>query len=342
MCKRARGLFLFSTFAVVSVLCVRADEKTARSTPAGAEIARGDSAILWREPADISSRNLFYGPGGKDHEPHGPFKFVEEDLNGTNPKFVIRDRDKVKWTVKLGLEARPETVASRLVWAAGYFTNEDYFLQDLRVEGMPEHLKRGGNRIGAGGSMHAVRLKRHIEDQKKLRTWEWRDEALLGTRELNGLKVMMALINNWDLKDENNELYENKDGTNQAYVVSDLGASFGATGLSFPFGRSKGNLNAYLHSKFIRNISAEYVDFRTPSRPALIYAFNLPGFLQRIRLDGVVHHIPRADAQWLGQLLSRLSLSQIRDAFRAAGYTQTQIDAYSNVVQARIAALNAL
>ena len=194
-----------------------------------------ESAVLWREPIEIGSRNLFYGPGGEQHQPHGPFTFVEEDLNGSNPKYVVRDRDKVKWTIKLGMEARPETVASRLVWAVGYFTNEDYFLQDLQVDEMPAHLKRGGKLIGPGGSMHAARLKRHLEDQKKIENWKWRDDPLTGTRELNGLKVMMALINNWDLKDDNNALYGWKNATDRVYIVSDLGASFGTTGLSFPF-----------------------------------------------------------------------------------------------------------
>ena len=53
-----------------------------------------------------------------------------------------------------------------------------------------------------------------------------------GTRELNGLRVMMALINNWDLKDENNAIYREKPVRDQIYEVSDLGASFGTTGRS--------------------------------------------------------------------------------------------------------------
>ena len=78
--------------------------------------------------------------------------------------------------------------------------------------------------------MHAVRLKRHLEDQKKIENWKWSDDSVAGSRELNGLKVMMALINNWDLKDENNELYGGKNAAEQVYIVSDLGASFGTTG----------------------------------------------------------------------------------------------------------------
>ena len=39
----------------------------------------------------------------------------------------------MKWKIKLGDEARPETVATRFLWAAGYFADEDYYLRDLRV-----------------------------------------------------------------------------------------------------------------------------------------------------------------------------------------------------------------
>src|ERR1700676_1910315 len=71
--------------------------------------------VLWRDPTDIRSRNLRYGPGGQKHEPRGSFTFEKEDLDGTNPKYVVRDESGVKWKLKLGVEAKPETVASRLV-----------------------------------------------------------------------------------------------------------------------------------------------------------------------------------------------------------------------------------
>ena len=58
--------------------------------------------VLWRDPGDIASRNLFYGPGGKAHEPRGTFTFEKEDMNGTNPKFDVVDEDGVKWRVKMG------------------------------------------------------------------------------------------------------------------------------------------------------------------------------------------------------------------------------------------------
>ncbi len=342
MSQKSQGLILLISFVLAGLPIAAADAKTGKSRDASVKSARSEAAVLWREPTDIGSRNLFYGPGGEQHQPHGPFAFVEEDLNGSNPKYVVRDQSKVKWTIKLGNEARPETVASRLVWAVGYFTNEDYFLQDVQVGDMPAHVKRGGSQIGPGGSMHAVRLKRHLEDEKKIENWEWSDDSVAGSQALNGLKVMMALINNWDLKESNNALYGGKDAAEQVYIVSDLGASFGTTGLTFPFSHSKGNLNSYIHSGFVGKVSPEYVDFRTPSRPALIYAFGLPAFMHRVRLDNTVHHIPREDARWIGKLLSSLSSDQIRDAFRAAGYAPKQVDLFTSVVQDRIQELNRL
>jgi hypothetical protein len=73
------------------------------------------SAVLWRNPNDIRSRNLFYGPGGEQDAPPKTVTFESEDMDGTSPKFVVHDEKGVKWKVKMGPEARPETVAARLV-----------------------------------------------------------------------------------------------------------------------------------------------------------------------------------------------------------------------------------
>jgi hypothetical protein len=137
-------------------------KKKDRAAKPEEEITRGVLTLLWRQPKDFASRDLFYGPGGKKDEPHGPFTFVKEDLDGSNPKFTVRDPEGAKWKVKLGAEAEPETVASRLVWSVGYFANEDYFLPELRVKNMPAHLQRkyAGKFIEPDGSMRNVRLKR--------------------------------------------------------------------------------------------------------------------------------------------------------------------------------------
>ena len=316
----------------------------AKKAPPAKDNSQNLPGVLWVQPANISARDLFYGPGGKDHEPHTTFTFLREDLNGTNPKFDVRDESGTKWRVKLGAEAKPETVASRLLWAAGYFANENYFLPDLRVEDM-KPLKRGQKLVGPDTLMSNVRLKRFLQDEKKVGNWRWRSNPFLGTREFNGLRVMMALMNSWDLKDENNSVYqENADaGASELhYMVSDLGATFGTTGLSYPDSSSKGNLLAYASSKFIKKVSARYVDFNVPTRPNLWHLVNPKEFIKRVRLEWIGRHIPRADARWVGQLLSELSRDQIRQAFQAAGYSHADVERFTDVVENRISELNKL
>jgi len=298
--------------------------------------------VLWREPDDITTRNLYYGPGGKEHEPRGPFTFVEEDNDGTQPKFIVKDGNDVKWTVKMGLETRSETAATRLVWAVGYFANEDYFVPEMQVDGMPKHLKRGGNYLGSGGVIHDARLKRHLEDEKMVGNWDWRNGPYAGTRELNGLRVMMAVINDWDLKKINNKIYAGKNDEPPVYMVGDLGATFGPPGVILPLGRSRGDLGKYAASTFIRKATADYVDFVTPRAPFVVMGFWPFTYVPRVKLDNLLRHVPREDARWMGNVLGRLSERQLRDAFRAARWQPDVVDAYANIVEDRIRQLRTL
>jgi hypothetical protein len=301
-------------------------------------------AVLWVQPASIANRDLFHGAGGRDHEPRTTFTFLREDLKGTSPKFDVREEDGTKWRVKLGAEVKPEIAASRLLWAIGYFANEDYFLPDLRVEGM-KRLKRGQKYLAPDGAMKNVRLKRFLPDEEKVGNWRWRSNPFVGTREFNGLRVMMALMNSWDLKDENNSVYREitcDGGPKLHYMVSDLGATFGTTGLSYAGAGSKGNLPAYASSKFIKKESAHYVDFNVPTRPNLWRLASLKEFISRLRLEWIGRHIPRADARWMGELLSQLSRDQVRQAFQAAGYVPKDVDRFTDVVEERIEELKSL
>ena len=83
--------------------------------------------------------------------------------------------------------------------------------------------------IGADGTVKDVRLKRQDKTEKKIDNWPWKQNPFTGTKEFNGLRVMMAFLNNWDLKTANNKVYE-EDKSERRFVVSDLGASFGKTG----------------------------------------------------------------------------------------------------------------
>jgi len=104
--------------------------------------ANKSQAVLWRDPGNIRNRDLYYGPGSQTLAPAPPFRFVKEVKEGGMPKFDVQDARGVKWRVKLGPEAKAETVASRLVWAVGYNAEEAYYFERARIDGM-RPLSRG-------------------------------------------------------------------------------------------------------------------------------------------------------------------------------------------------------
>ncbi|PYP91389.1 MAG: hypothetical protein DMG65_07920 [Candidatus Angelobacter sp. Gp1-AA117] len=319
---------------LVSIQLPAQDKKGARQT--------AGSAIIWEDPGDIKSKDLFYGPGSKKDEPHGTFKFIKEDKHAHSPKLDVEDENGKTWRAKMGAEAQPEPVATRLLWAVGYFTNENYYLPEMTVTNLPGHLTRGQEFVTAPGHVKSVRLQRHPKHEKKAGTWNWRQNRFLDTREFNGLRVMMALISNWDLKDDNNAIYEDESSREQFYEVTDVGSSFGTPGRRYRDAPSKNNLKEYRKQKFISKITPTYVDFDYPHLPPLLYVFAFPYYSHEIRIRWVGKHIPRQDAKWIGSLLAQLTPEQIHDAFRAGGYSPDKIEAYSAVLQKRIAELNQL
>src|ERR1700752_3957298 len=118
-------------------------------------------AVIWRDPGDISRLDLIYGAGGREHapDPNGTYTFEKEVMHGTSPKFDVKDAQGVKWRVKLGEEVQAETAATRLLWAAGYFVDEDYYLPQIKVEELPNR-RRGREFVTDAGIVHHVRLER--------------------------------------------------------------------------------------------------------------------------------------------------------------------------------------
>jgi len=310
-------------------------QKAAHSKP----LKRPVREVVWRDPGDPAALDLFYGAGGaKDApRPKDRFRFVKEDLKQHNPKFDIEDDRGRKWRIKLGNEARPETAATRLLWAAGYFVDEDYFVAEIKVEELPR-LHRGRKFVSSDGTVHGAQLELRPRNVEKRGDWSWFDNPFEGTREFNGLRVMMCLLNDWDLAADNNSVYEMDE--ERRFLVTDVGASFGKTGSTF--GRSKGVLEDYENSSFLADESPQGADFVMHSRPFFLAAFNVGNYRKRTRMENVCKHIPLADARWLGRLLGRLSIAQLRAGFRGAGYDDVTAEGYADAVQRRIAQLNRL
>jgi hypothetical protein len=341
MYKNIRAATLILAVAVNFPVFAESKKTTRKSTRA-VDVTGSVAPVLWRDPQNIVSRDLYFGAGGEAHKPQGAFTFVEEDRKGGSPKFVVEDERGIKWKAKLDAEAQSETVATRLIWAVGYFTDEDYFQPRIHVKDLPV-LRRGGKFVEPDGWVRNVRMERQIKEHKKLGYWKWKE--IERTREVNGLRVLMSLLNNWDLKDVNNAIYEitpNDGDANRIYVVSDLGATLGAPNIRMRLRTARNNLDAYNKSKFITKTEADTVDFRAPARPFLLYVFNVPGFIKRMEMRWIGRDIPREDAKWIGQLLAKLSPRQIRDAFRGAGYSPPEIEAFATVVERRIHELNSL
>src|SRR5258706_13180419 len=141
---------------------------------AEAEDAGEGHPVLWNEQADIENLDLFNGSGGSEGAPDltGKFTYVGADTKGTQKKIYVKDDKDREWTVKFGPEARPETVATRFVWAMGYHTDEDYFVERVHIDAM------------SGGDATNVRFKRRHTGFKEVGLWTWENNPFVGTREL--------------------------------------------------------------------------------------------------------------------------------------------------------------
>lgn len=306
-------------------------------------------AVLWRNPGNIRGRDLRYGPGSHRLAPLAPFTFVEEDKSGESPKFDVKDARGIEWRVKLGPEAQSETVSTRLVWAVGYFAEEAYYFDRVQVRGLPK-LSRGREYVGRDTRMvYGARFEPRRENVERGPEWGWNDNPFKDTRELNGLKVLMILLNNFDARPANNRIFyvNNQAGVMEArYTVSDLGATLGkADGLGGR--RTKNNLKDFLSTRFVTGTEDDgrTVEFDYDTRPTKLGVFSIfypPYYRGEVKKEKSMRGIPTEHARWIGSLLSQLSDEQLREAFRAAGYNSAIMEGYISALRDRINQLTRL
>ena len=270
--------------------------------------------VMWREPADIESRNLILGAGGDAMKPDiSHVTFIKQKTGGWSTKYEVRDAAGNEWIAKVGKEAQPETAANRLVWAAGYETEITYLVPHLMIDGK--------------GAFDNVRLEARPKNIKRTGIWKWEDNPFIGKPEFQGLKIMMVLINNWDMKDDNNQILARKDSAagegELLYIISDLGATFGKTG--GVISRSRNKPSDYVKSEFIEKVNGDVINFNYGGKNKKLF-----------------DNITVSEARWLSGWLSRLSDEQIKDAFRAANYPAAEVDELAKSFRDRVATLAAL
>jgi hypothetical protein len=312
----AAALIIFSLASHSSATEDKNDRKT---KPSG-------TPVMWRAPDDIVARDLYLGPGGEEMRPDlRRVTFLKEESGGFSKKFRVRDGAGREWVAKLGKEAQSETAAVRLVWAVGYMTEVNYLAPCVLIQGAPDPGKDFGRCEGGGFSN--VRFEARPESVDRLDEWKWSENPFVNTKELKGLVVMMALVNNWDIKDTNNKvIYVPGAGSGRGelrYIVSDLGATFGRVKLDAPmFWRIRRNRNDpedYAKDAFLEDVKGGQV--------YLFYKGKRQDLFDDIRVE---------EARWIAGLLSKLSERQIADAFRAANYTPEEVRTLTESVRARI------
>lgn len=305
--KRTLPALLFLIFAAATAP-VPAQDK-AKDKPEKEKIVYNGPAVMWREPTDIASRNLLIGAGGEAMKPDlSRVTFVEEKTGGWSTKYRVTDGKGKDWVAKLSKEAQPETAANRLLWAIGYETEIAHLVPELEIVGK--------------GPFKNVKLEARPDEVKRAGFWPWASNPFVGKPELQGLKIMMVLFNNWDMKDDNNAILAVKGDPNseRRFIVSDLGATFGKTGGLIS--RSRNKPSDYIKSEFIKAVNGNRIDFSYSGKNGKLF-----------------EDITVKDAKWLAGWLSKLSDEQIKDAFRAANYSATEVDQLAAAVRARINAL---
>jgi hypothetical protein len=306
---KASVLAILSLILLSAAVPVQAQKDSEKDKSKKPKIVYNGSPVLWRAPEDIETRNLLLGPGGEAMKPNiSRVIFLEDKPGGFSKKYRVKDAAGNEWVAKIGKEAQPDTAANRLLWAVGYEPEIAYLVPKLTIEGK--------------GSFENVRLEARPKEVNRIGNWLWASNPFLGKPEFQGLKIMMALINNWDLKDDNNEILvvRGDASSDRRHIISDLGGSFGKTG-GF-FSRSRNEPEDYVKAEFVKAVKGNLIDF------------NYGGKNQKLFEDVTVQ-----DAKWMASWLTRLSDEQLKDAFRAANYSPAEVDQLAGAVRNRINAL---
>lgn len=268
-------------------------------------------AELWIEPE--SGRDLFWGVGGKHHAPRADVTYtaVNSDHAGFSVSYDVEDPDGTEWSAKIGPEAQTEVAMSRILWGLGYHQPPVYYLPSWKLK-----TEDGEQKVES-----EARFRPKLKDLHRERGfWLWEDNPFLGTRPLNGLLVIMLMLNSTDLKNDNNTIYKLKEpleGARRWYVVRDLGAALGETGKMFP---RRNWLAGFEQAGFIRSVKGNQIEFD-----------------YRGRHQELLQMITPADVRWASRRMRTLTDEQWRDAFRAANYTKEMTDRYLRKISEKIA-----
>jgi hypothetical protein len=248
----------------------------------------------------------------------------------------VRDAQGARWIVKFGAEIHTDTFASRLLAAVGYVAEPTYFVGEGVVIGV-HGLKRAKPYFTADGRFRSARFK--LQDNRLMAyadeyRWSWTDNPFLGSHELNGLKILIMLVSNWDTKDA-----RDGGGSNTAvfvrpgpepltylYAFNDWGASLGGWGGFFK--RDKWDPALYQRETrhFVEGVRDGCVVW---------------GFRGKHEHD-ITSGITVEDVRWLTPYLARISDEQLRAGLLASGASEYYAGSLTRSIRARIRQLQSV
>ena len=283
-----------ATIAVFGASCAGVGRPQVQNAPAP------QGASLWVEPSSLATVDVYNGPWGAENapDPKDTYTLVELKHTGVNLGMTVKDSKGREWSVKqpfpgnLDSEAPVEVAVSRLLSAIGYHQPAVYHLPAFTLkDDLGKHVEIGGR----------FRLK--TDRLKEVGVWDWASNPFVGTREYQGLIVLLTMFNSTDLKNSNNSLYERRNGdlVEQWYVARDIGSAFGDTHFMSP---RKNHVESFETLPFILGVNNGFVEFA------------YKGWYKNLLKD----RITPEEVAWASNLLGGLSDQQMRDAFRAANY----------------------
>ena len=300
---------------------------------AGPRPIRATKHTIWCDPGEVEARDLRDGPGGADGAPAPPFTFVEEHLNGSQPCVSVTDARGRRWRVKWGNEVRSENFAVRLVWACGYHAEVTYFIEAGEIGGA-QALQRAGACIAEDCSFREARFELDDPAVRKFfeeHSWAWNDNPFVGTPQLNGLKVLVMLLADWDTKDRrdvargsNTAIFEHRVGRwrrEARYLITDWGGSMGRWGGTIVT-RDRWDPQGFAAQ------NAEFVIGRAGDTVRFGYAGQ--------RTADIAGGISVDDVRWLCRYLGRVSDRQLRDALDASGASEEEAETFMRAIRGRV------